>query len=542
MREQRVRRAARFGVGLALAALLVGLAPGLSARADDGWASLRVMPDPSAAVAAAVPVGAEVLVGESARDAESRPWFRVTLVSDASAQGWLSADEINFGATTRVRPPMTTTVANTGGDGLWLRAAPAADAATLVLLPEGARVSIVGAPTRDADGREWAPVDFQGQAGYAANDYLSVALDKTPAPHVATSSRSLAYFYKPPTDGTSPQTLATTAGVVVLSRGDEGYRDELRAAGYTGLTLEYIVSGEVEGPGPYADASAPCDTSYVPNRNNVAYGVGDFCAFINPNEDWFLHNGQGQRLTQNFGGRIYYQMNPGNSGWREFARARVAAMFAVGGWDGVFLDNVALSLYKAQAQLDTSDGTVAEYASDDAFRAAWGDYLALLSSTIRPAGQLWANLIADPTPGSGWDAYLPYLDGAMRESFATGYSDLTPEQWNANLTQAETALAQGKGVIGVAQGDPSDIDAMRFALASHLLITDGQRAFFRYASNRAYRQLWRYPEYDEAARLGAPLGPRYQQMDGLWRRDFACGSVVVDPATTTAQITVSGCP
>jgi hypothetical protein len=39
--------------------------------------------------------------------------------------------------------------------------------------------------------------------------------------------------------------------------------------------------------------------------------------------------------------------------------------------------------------------------------------------------------------------------------------------------------------------------------------------------------------------LGVPLGSRYQQSDGSWRRDFSNGHVVVDPTKHTSSITVT---
>ena len=102
--------------------------------------------------------------------------------------------------------------------------------------------------------------------------------------------------------------------------------------------------------------------------------------------------------------------------------------------------------------------------------------------------------------------------------------------------QAEKWLSSGKGFLGVAQGTQDDTERMRFALASFMLIDQGQNSFFRYhdSTNVAYRSLWDYPEYH--VDLGDPLGPRYQ--DGSsWRRDFACGRVMVDPVSKSYEFT-----
>jgi hypothetical protein len=75
---------------------------------------------------------------------------------------------------------------------------------------------------------------------------------------------------------------------------------------------------------------------------------------------------------------------------------------------------------------------------------------------------------------------------------------------------------------------------MRFGVASYLLIANA-RAFIRYAESSAYDQAWPYSEYH--ARLGSPTTARYQE-GGLWRREFACGSVTVDPASRASTIAV----
>jgi hypothetical protein len=68
----------------------------------------------------------------------------------------------------------------------------------------------------------------------------------------AAGGRSVrqAYFYTPPTDGTSAGALADRANLIILTQGQEGYRDQIRGSGFSGSVLQYIVSAEVEGPGP----------------------------------------------------------------------------------------------------------------------------------------------------------------------------------------------------------------------------------------------------------------------------------------------------
>jgi hypothetical protein len=370
----------------------------------------------------------------------------------------------------------------------------------------------------------------------------AASADSVPAAPVRVQE---AYFYKPPRDGTTAQDLAARAALIILTRTDEPFRDAVRDAGYSGIILQYMLAAEVSGPIDAVRADAPCNAQHRPWRNQAAFRVGEFCALIHPNDDWFLHNDRGERLYTNWPGHTgyFYHMNPASPGWRAFLSARLRqalngdAQEPALGYDGVFLDNVALSLWKLRAQVSNSDGVVREFQTDDAYRAAWIGLLRDLSDALRPAWPVWANLIADPSPSQGWNDYLPYLDGVMVEAFATGWrNNVPPDQWERGLTQAEETLKQGKGYLAVVQA--RDQALLPFALASYLLIADGRHAFFRYAEKGDYAIYPHYPLLD--IDLGAPEGPRYRQNDGAWRRDFAHGYVVAYPDTKTARIVLNG--
>jgi hypothetical protein len=356
-----------------------------------------------------------------------------------------------------------------------------------------------------------------------------------------TSPVQLGYFYIPPTDGTTAATLAARASFITLTQGNESYRDSVRANGYSGDILQYIVSAEIGGPGPYKNASATCDTTFDPLRNQVSDQVGDFCKSVHPNENWFLHNGKGERLYSKSGRGVYYRMNPAASGWRQFALSRMKADLNALGYDGIFLDNVELSWNKSRSQLTNSDGVIKEFSSDGAFRNAWVGYLSQLSGGLRSSGKLWANMINDPNDGSNWGPYLQHLDGGMFETWAVGYRGLSPKRWDNNLRQAEAAQAMGKGILAVSPGPKSDNALQTFALSSYLLIADGGNTFFRYASDtneHEYTSFWQYANYNVA--LGKPVGARYA-VGTQWRRDFECGSVTVDPAAQTGTIAATTC-
>ena len=365
---------------------------------------------------------------------------------------------------------------------------------------------------------------------------------------VAATNRAVKQVFYFDQNSHSTKMIAGTADSVVLMRNKGRLRTELRAAGYQGKALQYFLANEVAGPGPYANAGAPCDTTFKPYvLNHVAFAPGDFCTLIHPNESWFLHNGKGERLYNRHSDGYAYHMNPASSGWRAFALKRMQRdLFGDGtqaslGWDGIFLDNLAQLTYKLRKQLVNSDGVVKEFSTDAAYRAAVAGYLAELSGTLRQGKVLWANVIDD------WDvsnadqiSYLQHLDGHMSENWALGWMQypMDATRWDRVLSLAEWSLANGKGVMAVVQGNQDDSTRQQFGLASYLLVATNGPAYFRYANAAHYGEWWQYDNYKVA--LGAPQGKRYQ-VGSAWRRDFACGYVEANPTARTGKI-VQTCP
>ncbi len=351
-------------------------------------------------------------------------------------------------------------------------------------------------------------------------------------------------FYDAPGDGTSTSTTAGRAKVIILTRGRIRYLNDLKASGFSGKGLQYLLANEVIGP--WTTPGSGCNSSSTPVNNNVAHGFGDFCKYIHPNESWFVHNSRGQRLTNKHSdGRYSYHMNPASSGWREFARNRIAADLHGSnkiGYDGIFLDNVALRTYKLRNQLSSSDGGVKEFGSDSSYRTAVLGYLSAVGEKVRWAGPLWANLIDDATVSAGdYRPFVDKLDGFMNEAWAVGYvgrSAPNATEWNSILSVAEYAVSKGKGVLTVVQGYKDDYARQRYGVASYLLVSNSSKTFFRYAHASSYRSWWQYDNYNVA--LGAPKGKRYQ-VGSTWRRDFECGYVTVDPANRSGKIVQSSC-
>ncbi|HYN87357.1 MAG TPA: putative glycoside hydrolase [Ardenticatenaceae bacterium] len=355
----------------------------------------------------------------------------------------------------------------------------------------------------------------------------------------------------------SSYTLADVANhsdLTIFTKGDEQDKDVLRTTfGYTRPILQYVLTGEAAGPHP----SNPTDPNFVPFRNNVAWKPGDFRHRLHPNESWFLHGANGNRIATGdpAGNQWVYYMNPANPGWRDFVvrRLRLALMGGIDfdgqqeaalGYDGVFLDNVALQWSRPR---ELGGGTIREFPTLADFRSAWIGLLQTISAALRPAWRVHANLIAgSPASTTLWNDYMPFLDGAMDE-FVTG---TVARRYNATeidnlLIQIETVISSGKSVYFICQGNPQDLVYVTYTLACYFLVADGRNVFFRYAYDYDYRRNWhRFPLY--ATVLGVPRGPRFEipaQSGRAWRRDFSNGHVIVtnDAANGihTGQIVVS---
>ncbi len=335
---------------------------------------------------------------------------------------------------------------------------------------------------------------------------------------------NLAFFYKPPTNSDA-LTVASNYDTVILTGGDESFRDQLTANGFNSTITQYFGAIGIQNPGSCTAA---------PRKNQVAYKPGDFCSISADHPDWFLLDTSGQRIPASPGSDTY-RMDPGNPGWRNFFVTRVLESQEKNGWSGLFLDNVEASL----SDIQKNGITLANYPEDASYHAAVLGFLQYLNANYslpyhRP---LLANIIARRDEAS-WFSYLQYLDGAMQERWAVGWSPneyVTESKWKSDMALAEKTESQGKHIILVAPGNQTDSSRQNFAFASYLLLSNGTAAF-RYSSEVNYSQVWLYDNY--ATDLGTPLGPRYQS-GSLWRRDFTKGFVVVDPVNHTATISIT---
>jgi hypothetical protein len=341
----------------------------------------------------------------------------------------------------------------------------------------------------------------------------------TPGP--AQAFVHLAWFYKPPEEGQLAQ-VANHFDFFILTYKDEKERDQLKTSGVKAPFSQYLLFQTINDPGG-------CDKN--PSGNQVAFKQGDFCQISKLHPDWFLLDQNGDRIRS---GDENYYMDPGNDGFRQFWLERARELQETYGWDNLFLDNVEAG----RSKLLNKGESLPKYPDDASYQQAVEGFLGYIRKNyFEPRGKpIYGNIVSEGDDPA-WEQYLKYLDGAMIESFATDWSDgyRSKDEWEQQMKQVEKALAQGKTLILVAQGEQDDLQLQNFAFASYLLVNNG-KAVFRYTHSDSYRQVWLYDNY--GLDIGTPLGNRYKE-NGGWRRDFSNGYVRVNPGKHTAEIVVN---
>jgi hypothetical protein len=136
------------------------------------------------------------------------------------------------------------------------------------------------------------------------------------------------------------------------------------------------------------------------------------------------------------------------------------------------------------------------------------------------------------TPGL-WQKWNGPIDGAMEESFTAGSSgtdSLANGEWPAKLSHAQWSEENGK--ISLDHAVTATRAGARYALATMLLVARTKNLL--YASAGYSDEVW-WPEYATANSLGRPTGGYRILLNGVYRRDFTNGVVLVNPLTRRAS-------
>jgi hypothetical protein len=241
--------------------------------------------------------------------------------------------------------------------------------------------------------------------------------------------------------------------------------------------------------------------------------------------EWFLTDPDNKRLAfQHFPQALV--MDVGNLDYQQAGLANVIAQLKAGGFDGVLLDDANASLRWVIAG---GSAECAKYPTDELWQAAVYSFLSNVGPALQKAGLLvLANIGGSTvTPGRTWQTWNGPLDGAMEESFTNGGAgrdSIGNGDWLPKLRH--TAWSEAHQKISLDHARTRTRSGARYGLATMLLAANGNSSF--YASMHYAREVW-WPEYTTAKSLGRPRGGYRVLRNGVYRRDFSHGIVLVNP-------------
>ena len=226
--------------------------------------------------------------------------------------------------------------------------------------------------------------------------------------------------------------------------------------------------------------------------------------------------------------------------FQTYWRDSIAEQVRAGDYDGVFLDSAspALLQWEARAPLDSrllGDGvrtnTFPELGGKS-WITAWQEWISQLDRSLASQGiPLIPNAGAFATTWDNTDYSL--TSGVFSEGFCD--PGLTTDDWKAAVNQTLSLVRANKIVILQNYlASPADLAKRRYLLASYLLMK-GSRTYLVYFASSTLE--W-YPEWD--LDLGAAQRTATTVDDLLWngvyRRDFANGVVLVNPTTRPVRV------
>jgi hypothetical protein len=291
-------------------------------------------------------------------------------------------------------------------------------------------------------------------------------------------------------------------------------------------------------------------------------GGVDWLDTWNYHRDWFLKSTSGAYIVRHFSSTENdYLMDVGSYGYQQKFTSNVLNQVKRDGWDGVFLDDT-LATMAWWGIPGGNPASIAKYPSNTAWQGAVKSFLTYMSGQFHASGKkvvfntccdgtfhhrkAWA-LIADGSMDEGYVNPTNGMTSALAYNSGAGWND-----WHQYLNEIVDAESTARYLIGFEKGCASNVTRMRYGLATTLLAAKYWTSF-DYSVNQCGQttEYWT-ADYDNAQKLGAPTTSFYILSNGVYKRDFQHGSVLVNPSalgtaykwatlsTTTATFTGSG--
>jgi hypothetical protein len=211
-------------------------------------------------------------------------------------------------------------------------------------------------------------------------------------------------------------------------------------------------------------------------------------------------------------------------------------LMSSGYWDGVFYDNVWDNIgFLSYLNIDLDQNNSPE--ADATLNQKWRQGMnKLLDNTRKTLGSEYLVM------GNGGEYYYEYINGALYETFPV-------QGWKDTLSKYFSILDKGVppsiGIINTNvenTGKQNNYKKMRYGLTSALL-GNGYYGFDN--GDQSHNEIWWYDEYE--ASLGNPAGEPVNVKtgskvlsEGVWRRDFNNGMVLVNSSNKDEYIELGG--
>jgi Hypothetical glycosyl hydrolase family 15 len=323
-------------------------------------------------------------------------------------------------------------------------------------------------------------------------------------------------------------------------------------------TNDVIVAGAAQQLGGYAARMRLAN----PGLTILAYEVGMLSSSSSYPDPWYLHDMHGARIRTRIGNQ--FLMNPKSTtsyrtggvtyaGWTDLVRHRCAAALRANPtlFDSCWIDVLGTaplwSGYNVGGAVPvTSSGKLW---TDSAWLTMTGGLGAAVQSYIgRPV--MGNGLGSGPVFYTGNRLLLQYVKGGSAEAWlrvATAPITWFPsvDQWKSNVQMLIDANRAGHPVEVTVKTWTSGTTAQKqrwrqYAYATYLL-ANGGHSYFQFSTDHSLTP-WADGTPMTALPLGAPAAPFPSASDAAWqgvfRRPFANGVVLVNPSTSSKQISL----
>ena len=364
--------------------------------------------------------------------------------------------------------------------------------------------------------------------------------------------------------------LATAASARSRTRPNTARRTALFAHDWNGYASRRTLSGwkraakrhtMLIGPGgPVYGERIRRLHSWNPRLSVLVYDVGPYTVagthlyrrLLARHPGYFARDSKGNLITVvASGGSPAFPrntlMDPGNPGWRRVMARRVRSEIRRYGFDGAYIDSTGQG-----PMTGTTTAAPINRATGSPYTAsAWFQQEAKMLNRIRGAIGRKFLFCTGLVKGYSYRDVTHILarskvNGVMTDSWLRLSSSSvgtypSVDLFRANLRMVQDLQARGKYFFGWTKVWTSATDAQRhawdrFALASYLLVK-ARKALYAFTPAFSVDRTLVYDRM-QVARLGRALGP-YTVSNGTFRRRFAHGRVIVNPAAHTASIIVS---